>query len=168
MYINWEDQFWIQFFLSFKIKFSIAVPYDCVGMGDELGYDDLGGGRPRDGRRGPKRPRTILTAAQRRQFKASFEISPKPCRKVKRKFKLETFVNDFLSRIRSLLFILDVSSSSSIYKIKLKFQLYIFYDFRVLWSKYISTVKLWVVFSIIFYDTFISTLPLNSWSFKKY
>ena len=87
-------------------------------MGDELGYDDLGGGRPRDGRRGPKRPRTILTAAQRRQFKASFEISPKPCRKVKRKFKLETFVNDFLSRIRSLLFILDVSSSSSIYKIK--------------------------------------------------
>ena len=35
----------------------------------------------RDGRRGPKRPRTILTAMQRRQFKASFEISPKPCRK---------------------------------------------------------------------------------------
>ena len=62
---------------------SFTVPYDCVGMGDELGYDDLGGGRPRDGRRGPKRPRTILTAAQRRQFKASFEISPKPCRKVK-------------------------------------------------------------------------------------
>lgn len=38
--------------------------------------------RPRDGRRGPKRPRTILTSGQRRQFKASFEISPKPCRKV--------------------------------------------------------------------------------------
>nr|CAD7256775.1 unnamed protein product [Timema shepardi] len=38
--------------------------------------------RPRDGRRGPKRPRTILTSAQRRQFKLSFEISPKPCRKV--------------------------------------------------------------------------------------
>ena len=50
-------------------------PYDVAGMTDELGYDDLGGGgRPRDGRRGPKRPRTILTAAQRRQFKASFEI----------------------------------------------------------------------------------------------
>ena len=63
-------------------KYTISVPYDCVGMSDELGYDDLGGGRPRDGRRGPKRPRTILTAAQRRQFKASFEISPKPCRKV--------------------------------------------------------------------------------------
>ena len=39
-------------------------------------------GRQRDGRRGPKRPRTILTAAQRRQFKASFDVSPKPCRKV--------------------------------------------------------------------------------------
>ena len=35
-----------------------------------------------DGRRGPKRPRTILTTAQRRAFKASFEISQKPCRKV--------------------------------------------------------------------------------------
>ena len=30
-------------------------------MGDELGYDDLGGGRPRDGRRGPKRPRDVHT-----------------------------------------------------------------------------------------------------------
>lgn len=29
-----------------------------------------------------KRPRTILTTAQRRKFKASFEISQKPCRKV--------------------------------------------------------------------------------------
>ena len=68
--------------MKLKQKYTFSVPYDCVGMSDELGYDDLGGGRPRDGRRGPKRPRTILTAAQRRQFKASFEISPKPCRKV--------------------------------------------------------------------------------------
>ena len=59
-------------------------------MSDELGYDDLGGGRPRDGRRGPKRPRTILTAAQRRQFKASFEISPKPCRKVREALAKDT------------------------------------------------------------------------------
>ncbi|XP_026809896.1 LIM homeobox transcription factor 1-beta-like isoform X1 [Rhopalosiphum maidis] len=36
-----------------------------------------------DGRRGPKRPRTILTTQQRRAFKASFELSPKPCRKVR-------------------------------------------------------------------------------------
>ncbi|KAL1402581.1 hypothetical protein pipiens_006029 [Culex pipiens pipiens] len=36
-----------------------------------------------DGRRGPKRPRTILTTQQRRAFKASFEVSPKPCRKIR-------------------------------------------------------------------------------------
>ncbi|KAG5678231.1 hypothetical protein PVAND_007923 [Polypedilum vanderplanki] len=36
-----------------------------------------------DGRRGPKRPRTILTTQQRRAFKASFDVSPKPCRKVR-------------------------------------------------------------------------------------
>ena len=30
----------------------------------------------------PKRPRTILTSAQRKAFKASFEMTPKPCRKV--------------------------------------------------------------------------------------
>lgn len=35
-----------------------------------------------DGSKGPKRPRTILTTSQRRKFKASFEINPKPCRKV--------------------------------------------------------------------------------------
>ena len=40
-------------------------------------------GRKKDGQRGPKRPRTILTTAQRRQIKASFEISQKPSRKVK-------------------------------------------------------------------------------------
>ncbi|CDQ98236.1 unnamed protein product, partial [Oncorhynchus mykiss] len=32
--------------------------------------------------RRPKRPRTILTTQQRRAFKASFEVSSKPCRKV--------------------------------------------------------------------------------------
>merc|ERR1712223_873839 len=47
-------------------------------------------GRQRDGRRGPKRPRTILTAAQRRQFQASFEVSPKPCRKVREGLAKET------------------------------------------------------------------------------
>ena len=66
------------------------VPYDCVGMTEDIGYDELAGGRPRDGRRGPKRPRTILTAAQRRQFKASFDISPKPCRKVREALAKDT------------------------------------------------------------------------------
>merc|ERR1712035_138469 len=40
-----------------------------------------GGDDGKDLRR-PKRPRTILTTQQRRAFKASFEVSSKPCRKV--------------------------------------------------------------------------------------
>ena len=35
-----------------------------------------------DGKSRVKRPRTILTTVQRRKFKASFEVSQKPCRKV--------------------------------------------------------------------------------------
>ncbi len=57
------------------------------GMADDF-VVETGGRHQRDGRRGPKRPRTILTAAQRRQFKASFEVSPKPCRKVSKKIFL--------------------------------------------------------------------------------
>lgn len=41
------------------------------------------GGRSEDQEsKRPKRPRTILTTQQRRTFKASFEVSSKPCRKV--------------------------------------------------------------------------------------
>lgn len=54
---------------------------------DEYLIDDI---RPRDGRRGPKRPRTILTSTQRRQFKASFEMSPKPCRKIREALAKDT------------------------------------------------------------------------------
>lgn len=43
-----------------------------------------------DGRRGPKRPRTILNTQQRRAFKASFDVSPKPCRKVRETLAKET------------------------------------------------------------------------------
>lgn len=53
--------------------------------GSTGGHSLLNGNAPvikQDGRRGPKRPRTILTTAQRRAFKSSFEISQKPCRKV--------------------------------------------------------------------------------------
>ncbi|TNN25594.1 LIM homeobox transcription factor 1-beta [Liparis tanakae] len=39
-------------------------------------------GDSKDPRR-PKRPRTILNTGQRRAFKASFEVSSKPCRKVR-------------------------------------------------------------------------------------
>lgn len=54
---------------------------------DEYLMDEM---RPRDGRRGPKRPRTILTSSQRRQFKASFEMSPKPCRKIREALAKDT------------------------------------------------------------------------------
>lgn len=60
----------------------------AASSGDDDLLDDTS--RPRDGRRGPKRPRTILTSAQRRQFKASFEVSPKPCRKVREALAKET------------------------------------------------------------------------------
>ncbi|XP_040568283.1 LIM homeobox transcription factor 1-beta [Lepeophtheirus salmonis] len=60
------------------------------GLSDEFVVEGTGSSRSRDGRRGPKRPRTILTAAQRRQFKASFEISPKPCRKVREALAKDT------------------------------------------------------------------------------
>ncbi|XP_077986769.1 LIM homeobox transcription factor 1-alpha-like [Glandiceps talaboti] len=43
-----------------------------------------------DGRKGPKRPRTILTTAQRRAFKQSFEVSQKPCRKVRESLAADT------------------------------------------------------------------------------
>lgn len=64
----------------------IYLSQHCVD--DDLIMDDVV--RPRDGRRGPKRPRTILTSAQRRQFKASFELSPKPCRKVREALAKDT------------------------------------------------------------------------------
>ncbi|XP_072015993.1 LIM/homeobox protein LMX-1.2-like isoform X2 [Amphiura filiformis] len=44
----------------------------------------------KDGRKGPKRPRTILTTQQRRAFKASFDVSSKPCRKVRETLAAET------------------------------------------------------------------------------
>lgn len=49
---------------------------------DDYCCDDIFQSRV-DGRRGPKRPRTILTTQQRRAFKASFDVSPKPCRKIR-------------------------------------------------------------------------------------
>lgn len=51
----------------------------CCAAGDESSLDDCDADQPK----GPKRPRTILTTSQRRKFKASFEVNPKPCRKVR-------------------------------------------------------------------------------------
>ncbi|XP_076329962.1 LIM homeobox transcription factor 1-beta-like [Tachypleus tridentatus] len=57
---------------------------------NQLQEQHQNGQQRQDGRRGPKRPRTILTTAQRRAFKASFEISQKPCRKVRETLAKET------------------------------------------------------------------------------
>ncbi|KAM3874312.1 LIM/homeobox protein LMX-1.2-like [Diretmus argenteus] len=58
-------------------------PEKCSG-GQGKGSDD-----GKDPRR-PKRPRTILTTQQRRAFKASFEVSSKPCRKVRETLAADT------------------------------------------------------------------------------
>ncbi|KAG7259631.1 hypothetical protein CRUP_036755 [Coryphaenoides rupestris] len=54
---------------------------------DEEGGGGSGGGKAGDegkDHKRSKRPRTILTTQQRRAFKASFEVSSKPCRKMKK------------------------------------------------------------------------------------
>lgn len=53
-----------------------------------------------DGRRGPKRPRTILTTQQRRAFKASFEVSPKPCRKIREGLAKDTGLSIRIVQVR--------------------------------------------------------------------
>ncbi|TRY57230.1 hypothetical protein DNTS_003303, partial [Danionella cerebrum] len=53
------------------------------------GVSGKGSDDGKDPRR-PKRPRTILTTQQRRAFKASFEVSSKPCRKVRETLAAET------------------------------------------------------------------------------
>ena len=60
----------ILFFKHFVDIFSSAE--------DDSSIDDNDTDTPK----GPKRPRTILTTSQRKKFKGSFEINPKPCRKV--------------------------------------------------------------------------------------
>ena len=53
------------------------------------------GDDPRSHQGGVKRPRTILTTAQRRNFKAAFQVSQKPTRKV------DIIVVRFIKRIIS-------------------------------------------------------------------
>lgn len=73
-------------FFYYKNDIISFIDWLSIFLDDDL----LDENRPRDGRRGPKRPRTILTSAQRRQFKASFEVSPKPCRKVREALAKDT------------------------------------------------------------------------------
>ncbi|XP_061594956.1 LIM homeobox transcription factor 1-alpha [Cololabis saira] len=69
-----------------------------TGKTDDDEEEEVESGRA-TGRRGkaddveskrPKRPRTILNTQQRRTFKASFEVSSKPCRKVRETLAAET------------------------------------------------------------------------------
>lgn len=52
---------------------NLLVPADDTSSIDE---------NDSEAKKGPKRPRTILNTGQRRKFKASFDVNPKPCRKV--------------------------------------------------------------------------------------
>lgn len=70
--------------------FPRSNPYHVgpAGKSDDEEEEELGritqrrGGADNPETKRPKRPRTILTTQQRRTFKASFEVSSKPCRKV--------------------------------------------------------------------------------------
>uniref|UniRef100_A0A7M4F3E9 LIM homeobox transcription factor 1-alpha n=1 Tax=Crocodylus porosus TaxID=8502 RepID=A0A7M4F3E9_CROPO len=67
------------------------APTESVKSEDEDGSHPhgKGGDEGKDHKRS-KRPRTILTTQQRRAFKASFEVSSKPCRKVRETLAAET------------------------------------------------------------------------------
>ncbi|KAK7094955.1 hypothetical protein V1264_006426 [Littorina saxatilis] len=73
--------------IDFEKEFTL-MPLSPKSDGSDLGYDDDCGDAGSS--KGPKRPRTILTTSQRRKFKASFEVNPKPCRKVRESLAAET------------------------------------------------------------------------------
>ncbi|NWI53015.1 LMX1A factor, partial [Calyptomena viridis] len=67
------------------------APTESVKSEDEDGGHSHGkGGDDGKDHKRSKRPRTILTTQQRRAFKASFEVSSKPCRKVRETLAAET------------------------------------------------------------------------------
>ncbi|CAB1449711.1 unnamed protein product [Pleuronectes platessa] len=69
------------------------TPTESMKSEDEDGGGGSGGGKGGDDskeHKRSKRPRTILTTQQRRAFKASFEVSAKPCRKVRETLAAET------------------------------------------------------------------------------
>ncbi|NWV13787.1 LMX1A factor, partial [Ptilonorhynchus violaceus] len=66
------------------------APSESVKSEDEEGGHSQGKGEDGKDSKRSKRPRTILTTQQRRAFKASFEVSSKPCRKVRETLAAET------------------------------------------------------------------------------
>lgn len=76
--LPWEMAWKGRSLLSHGSRPSLAVKSE-----DEDGSHSHGkGGEESKDHKRSKRPRTILTTQQRRAFKASFEVSSKPCRKV--------------------------------------------------------------------------------------
>lgn len=72
-----SSEWWIYLFFSEKSE------DEELDIKKEKGSGGTGKGDDGKDPRRPKRPRTILTTQQRRAFKASFEVSSKPCRKVR-------------------------------------------------------------------------------------
>uniref|UniRef100_W5LWI5 LIM homeobox transcription factor 1, alpha n=2 Tax=Lepisosteus oculatus TaxID=7918 RepID=W5LWI5_LEPOC len=68
------------------------APTESVKSDEEEGSGAVPGKGGEDSKehKRSKRPRTILTTQQRRAFKASFEVSSKPCRKVRETLAAET------------------------------------------------------------------------------
>lgn len=72
-----------------------------------------------------KRPRTILTTLQRRAFKASFEVSSKPCRKVSNlslpvNLSLDaTVIPSNVSNLRAVALFLSLTASYITFNFKL-------------------------------------------------
>ncbi|XP_025112897.1 LIM/homeobox protein LMX-1.2-like [Pomacea canaliculata] len=73
--------------LDFEKEYTL-MPLSPKSDASDLGYEEDCGDAGSS--KGPKRPRTILTTSQRRKFKASFEVNPKPCRKVRESLAAET------------------------------------------------------------------------------
>lgn len=78
------------------------ITAQCADFVDDYFSEDVFPSKV-DGRRGPKRPRTILNTQQRRAFKASFDVSPKPCRKVRETLAKETGLSLRIVQVRTLL-----------------------------------------------------------------
>ncbi|XP_066918682.1 LIM homeobox transcription factor 1-beta-like [Clytia hemisphaerica] len=80
--------------------FNVADPkFDIGDVFDSDDYDSMstisaaspnGQDKLRNSQSNCKRPRTILTSQQREDFKAAFELTPKPCRKVREQLSNET------------------------------------------------------------------------------
>ncbi|XP_046844211.1 LIM/homeobox protein LMX-1.2-like isoform X2 [Xenia sp. Carnegie-2017] len=73
-----------------KEDFNQLVNMNNIKQENNSDSDDPDSDSDSDGKKPAKRPRTILTSQQRKIFKSSFEVSSKPCRKVREELSRET------------------------------------------------------------------------------